>query len=189
MKQKIAKLELQAHTLEQTVTRVARSGTQEKARLDGFIQHQYRWGQVFSTASTVNSHRIDGICNVLERAREPFEFMLNSAQDAQSSRRRRRSPSSNPDHPRAQGRLGGRYAIAPPVVEDEGDADEDDDQYVDIDDEADANPATDNWADASENLQPAEDDETYAIEPSTSGGSRRRRGKKTKKTPVKSRLH
>ena len=188
MKQKVAKLEHQAHTLEQSVTRVTRTQHHEKARLDAHIDHQYGLGNVLASAISINSQRIDGVCNVMERAREPFQFMLNTAQKQVS--KRRRSPSSNPKHPRAQGRLGGRFAIEAPSAEDVNDADDDDDDYVDIDDDADADPATSNWADASEGLQPAEDDDTYNVGEASSGGSnRRRRGKKAKKSSTKKLIH
>ena len=106
-------------------------------------------------------------------------------------------------HPRVQGRLGGKFALpaitarveAVAAIEKEDADDEEDAEYEDIDDDVEAadDSGVQDWAEASERLQYADDPPRYFVDNlSTSGGEGRRqrkRGGKGKGRGMKSRRH
>ena len=108
-------------------------------------------------------------------------------------------------HPQVQGRLGGKFALpaitarakAVAAIEDADNEedDEDDDVYEDIDDNVEIadDSGVQDWAEASEHLQHADDPPGYVVNnPPTSGGEghcRRKRGGKGKGRGKMSRRH
>ena len=106
-------------------------------------------------------------------------------------------------HPQVQGRLGGKFALpaitareeAVAAIEKEDAEDEEDDKFEDIDDDVEVadDSGVQDWAEASEHLQHADDSPGYVVDNSSTsrgeGRRRRKRGGKGKGRGKKSRRH
>ena len=194
VKKRLASLEYQQKQVKQAITKLKRDTNQDRERNKKSHEEQQVTNKINAKEITYNRHDVEQLQTHMDEAFDEIYLNRGKMREAAAPINTMWNTFSHVAshlHPRVQGRLGGKFALPAITARakavaaikdaDNEEDDENDDQYEDIDDDVEIadDSGVQDWAEASEHLQHADDSPRYIVNnPPTSGGEGRRRRKR-----------